>query len=336
VAALVLPAAFLAWARAGIDATAVYHLLARTGPAGLVVLCPYFAAMVFDTLAWRRLLGGLPSAPRFGALLACRLSAEAFGAVLPSGALASEAVAATLLKRHGVAWAPAVASLAARRCVAMLTHGLTLGLAALLCLLPGTDRGLALHLFGHRSASLTSVVGGAAAVLFLATLLLSGAVRGAAHRLPFVASVAGHATWGAVASASPFFLLVWLSEACETFLILRLLDTGLGFPQVLACESIASLLRAAAFFVPSGAGVQDAAYVALLQALGVERAVSVGMAFVVVKRAKEILWIAAGYLLLAKAGEAGHEHAKEASPLHLRVDQPDDADASDRPRAAGV
>jgi hypothetical protein len=51
-------------------------------------------------------------------------------------------------------------------------------------------------------------------------------------------------------------------------------------------------------------GVQDVGYVAVLQGLGVAHATSVGAAFVLLKRIKEIVYIAAGYLILALSGRS--------------------------------
>src|SRR5262249_10214575 len=126
-------------------------------------------------------------------------------------------------------------------------------------------------------------------------------------------------------AAVPLWILVWLTEAFETFLILALLGAGLAYPQALACESAASLVRAAAFFVPSGMGLQDGAYVGLLQAMGVPDALACATAFVVLKRTKELVWIAVGYALLSRTGGTGDERKAQADPLRLRIAEPDDA-----------
>jgi hypothetical protein len=57
-----------------------------------------------------------------------------------------------------------------------------------------------------------------------------------------------------------------------------------------------------AFFAPSGLGVQDMGYMAFFTALGLPDAGALGAAFVLLKRSKEILWVAIGYLLLFLSG----------------------------------
>ena len=54
-----------------------------------------------------------------------------------------------------------------------------------------------------------------------------------------------------------------------------------------------SVLRAAAFAVPGGLGVSDLGYHALVRGLAGE---PVAAAFVVVKRARDVFWIAVGFL----------------------------------------
>jgi len=81
------------------------------------------------------------------------------------------------------------------------------------------------------------------------------------------------------------------------WVILRLLRVEISYAEVLAFEVVISLLRSVAFVVPSGLGVQDAGYVAFFGALGIPDAATLGVAFVLVKRAKEAFWIAVGFLL---------------------------------------
>src|SRR5262249_24740131 len=101
-----------------------------------------------------------------------------------------------------------------------------------------------------------------------------------------------------LAAVAPF-ALEWLCEGLETFLIFACLGVPIGFGQALAVDGLGSLLRVLVFFVPAGIGIQDAAQGMLLGGLGVPDPVAAGTAFVVVKRTKEIFWIAIGLLLLA-------------------------------------
>jgi len=143
-------------------------------------------------------------------------------------------------------------------------------------------------------------------------------------------------------AAGACFALLFLAESAETFVLLRLLGAEMGFAQVMAVEPLVSLLRALAFFVPAGLGVQDLGYVALLRLVGVPRAAAVGAGFVLLKRMKELVWTTVGWSVLLRAEareparEATGEREEAADPVHLRVDEPDHADAPDRARAVGA
>jgi len=60
--------------------------------------------------------------------------------------------------------------------------------------------------------------------------------------------------------------------------------------------------------VPAGLGVQDAAYVLCLRALAVPDATTVGTAFVLLKRGKDLFWVVLGFLLLG----LGHRRGEPA------------------------
>ena len=72
----------------------------------------------------------------------------------------------------------------------------------------------------------------------------------------------------------------------KSWIALQLLGTGLPLAAVLALESLIYAIRSAAFFVPSGYGVQEGGYVILgaMFGLGPEAALALSLA----KRAREL------------------------------------------------
>jgi len=83
---------------------------------------------------------------------------------------------------------------------------------------------------------------------------------------------------------------------------------------VLAFEPVVSFARSAAFFIPAGLGVQDAGYMAFLQHAGIPDAVNRAAAFVLLKRFKEIIWIAVGWILLLATRARALERGQPPSP----------------------
>jgi glycosyltransferase 2 family protein len=101
---------------------------------------------------------------------------------------------------------------------------------------------------------------------------------------------------GRLAVSWLLLLGAWLVETGETYLLCRLVGIDLDIRHALAMEAAVVFARNAAFFVPAGLGIQDAGYLAFLSAFGI--AAPLAAAFVVVKRTKELVWIAIGYLVL--------------------------------------
>ena len=368
-----LPLALVALALARVDLSAGARRVLASGPLALLGFLPAALVLGFDALGWRRLL----AAPRrrqapLGRLFAARLGGEAVSQTLPSAGLSGEAASAWYLSRHTqVSLGEAIGSLAARRVRVAQGHGTVLVVAALAALAtPGIPRRFvtldalgALALLGAAGlGSLLLLRGEPFARLqeSLRQLPWEGlrewvgarvASLGVAHReatRPFVEP------WRQRLAASACFALVFLSEAFETWALLWLVGAELSFTQALAIEPLVSLLRALAFFVPAGLGVQELSYVALLALVGAPQLQVAGAAFLLLKRTKELAWATLGWsVLLAtdtharpRAAPLGPDEAPEPDkeeksepgaakdPVHLRVAEPDDADAPDRARVA--
>jgi uncharacterized membrane protein YbhN (UPF0104 family) len=93
--------------------------------------------------------------------------------------------------------------------------------------------------------------------------------------------------------ATFLFFCAWLAEALETAVIAYVVGARISLESVLAVECAISLARSAVAFVPGGLGVQDLGYTTALGALGVPHDTAV--AFALLKRAKEVAWIGAGF-----------------------------------------
>jgi putative membrane protein len=80
----------------------------------------------------------------------------------------------------------------------------------------------------------------------------------------------------------------YLLGAFEAYWALELLGHPVSLGGALAIEGLTQAVRHAAFFVPAGLGVQDAAVVLLAQMFGVDREVALSLALV--KRMREVLF----------------------------------------------
>jgi uncharacterized membrane protein YbhN (UPF0104 family) len=129
-------------------------------------------------------------------------------------------------------------------------------------------------------------------------------------------ALAGFFARGSASLAGPvlFHLAAWLVRALETLVFLRLLGVQVPLASAMVVETSLILLRSLAVPVPAGLGVQDAGYVLALRALGVADATTVGAAFVVMKRGKDLFWILAGFATLTLGSR--HQSATPPAPDH--------------------
>ena len=270
--------------------------------------------MAFDQMGCRLPLLGLFRA---------RLATEALAQTLPMGVVFCESMKPMLLARTcGAELSTSLAGMAVRKWLLISSQSLYVGAFALLSF-PVLAR-ISDAVLG--TGGLPFALGGAALLLLLLAiasraLLARGRVASRLHalltRIPskwlrtrlwrlqtrLVDTDVQVEAFFATAWSSPLpmlaFLVGWLLEAADTWLILYLLGVRLPWTTVGALEVSASFLRNVAFMVPAGLGIQDLSYLAFLRALDVCDALNVAAAFLLLKRCKECFWAMAGYAVLA-------------------------------------
>jgi uncharacterized membrane protein YbhN (UPF0104 family) len=323
--AALVAAALLIWrVFAAANGSHVVHLVTSIGLAGvLAILAPQFVALSLEALGWQLAFRLTGSAPRWRSLLRIRLATEALSQSLPLGVAFAESTKPLLLRKHcGLAVDRSVASMTARKVLLLAAQCLYIG-------------GLGALGFAGLEAASHSVIGAphlgyltlaAAFALGCGALLSASLLRRSAlaqsvlallERVPLAslnAWLSARRRWftstdGAVSEtfgADPrrfavsllCFTLAWFVESVETWLILQVLGVSTSFVTAGSLEVILSLVRNVVFVVPAGLGVQDVGYATCFAAFGVPEAESVGAAFVLLKRGKELFWIAVGYALL--------------------------------------
>lgn len=313
---------FLYWSFRDADLAKAWQTIVGLGPVVLLLLVPYGISVLLDACGFRLLFAALGRSVRPLRLAGIRLSAEGLASSLPGGAVLAETMKPMLLRaRCEVPLPEGASAIAARKCLIVSAHGLYLSLAVVLGWSFLADR-------SQRAIGLDGLAWLAALVAL--ALLLTGALLGRAigsgssvatlhgwlARIPIPAlrrwlgsrrqdfgradeHLGRTLRWKTAAAAAPWYLGMWIAEACETWLLLQLLGLPLGFAEALALEAVISVVRALAFFVPAGLGFQDAGYVAWLRGGPAGDAASLAAAFALLKRAREIGWICIGLLILA-------------------------------------
>ena len=294
--------------------------IARAGWGTFALICalflPYFAA---DVLNWQAALPGIPRTPRwFARLWLVRMIGDAYNNVTPTAALGGEAVKGWLMKRrYGVPWRVTGAGIVIARTSTMFA---LIAFAAVGVVLVWRRPGLDAHQQWFALATLAAVVMGTAAIFLVQYFHLSsrlaralGASRRGGRLVRAVAAVEDmdrrlgayyREHRGGLVACIAWAFVAWVLGALEAWLVLRALGAPASFADVWIMEAFVQSVRAASFFIPAGLGAQEAAMTVMIDwLLGVPTA---GVATALVRRAREVLWLAlsllAGSLCSARVG----------------------------------
>jgi uncharacterized protein (TIRG00374 family) len=93
------------------------------------------------------------------------------------------------------------------------------------------------------------------------------------------------------------FLLGWLAEALEVFIIVLSLGQPITVLSAVAIGALSVFIKGGTFFIPGSLGAQDAGNLLLLTAFGYGEVT--GMTFALLRRFREFVWIAIGLACLA-------------------------------------
>jgi hypothetical protein len=119
----------------------------------------------------------------------------------------------------------------------------------------------------------------------------------------FYAERHGH-FWTAVA----WCFLGWCGGLLETYLVLRLLAPREGWATAVAIESMAMVLNTMLLFIPARIGSAEGIRAGVYVLVGLTAAQ--GVAYGLVRRARELLWIMPGLVILLKRHVLGIGHLK--------------------------
>ncbi|HET7343574.1 MAG TPA: lysylphosphatidylglycerol synthase transmembrane domain-containing protein [Methylomirabilota bacterium] len=287
------------------DPAVVWASIARLSwRLGVVLLFPVALVMVLDTLGWR--FAFRRHRVPFGVLVATRLAGEAFNIVTPTAAMGGEVVKAWLLRER----APldeSVPSVIIAKTTITIAQGLFLllgvGLAALTlrgsALLAGMEwlLGLEVLALGVFIVMQTrGLVGWSARMLARLGVRRLGASATVARVDEALAEFYARRP-GRLALSIAFHLVAWLLGSLEAWLILSFLGVHVSLATATVIEAFGTGIRFATFLVPASLGAQEGGYVVTFLALGLGTAE--GVSFGLVRRLRELVWVALGLLVFA-------------------------------------
>ncbi len=108
--------------------------------------------------------------------------------------------------------------------------------------------------------------------------------------------------------------LGWCGGLAETWVLMRLLSPGAGFFEALAVETLAMLVNTFLFFIPGRIGTAEGVRTALWLLVGFTAAQ--GMAYGLARRARELVWLVPGIVVLLK------RHVLDIRHMHITPELP--------------
>jgi uncharacterized membrane protein YbhN (UPF0104 family) len=333
---IVVAVAILARLVTKADAAATWRAVTSAGPLVLLSLVPFGIGMALDASGMVALLRALGHRTSLARMLPVRLASEALHVTLPAGFVAADTATAVLLEsRCDVPVRDGVVASIARKWLVMRAHAAYIVVGGLAGFGALTVLAGALHVPLLPSSVLASAVVPLVLSVGLGAGLLGrttfSRLHGALARLPskrlarWLASrhqeaVATDAqvqrlrgAHAATVVATLAFVGCWCFEALESALLLRLVGVQVDLAAVFAFEAGLSMVRSAIVIAPSGLGVVDLGYATVLQALGADPGGAA--AFVLLRRAKEVVWVVVGYALLAALRRAARPAWRPAEVL---------------------
>ncbi len=295
--------------------------VAGIGPlAILVILLPSLLMYLLEAYGWRLTLRSHAAAVSFGRLLAVRTAGEVVNMTTPTAYVGGEPLKAYLLKPYGVPMIEALAS--------VITAKTTMTIAQVLFILLGV--GLAFGLVGAPSAEesnaqiLAALVGVGLLLFGIALFVmvqriglflgLLNVLRWCRIRIPFLEAredklykldrtILDFYTRDrqAFLLSIGFFFCGWMAEALEVYVILHYIGGAPVSPlAAIAIGALSVFIKGGTFFIPGSLGAQEGGNLLVLMAFGYSELA--GITFALLRRVRELVWIAIGLGCLALLG----------------------------------
>ena len=304
---LVLGIAAIVYAIHRIGWAPILEALARLTWWQLALLClPYAVITAVDTLGWRYAFPRDP-AP-FLRLVGARLAGEALNLVTALGSMGGEAVKAWLIRRD-VTYEASVPSVVIAKTTLTIAQALFLliGVALAWSLLATDSRVISAMVWllvveiaavaGFVGVQVVGIVGRAGRLLQWFGVVQR---QDYAERLDAALRDYYRRDWRRLSLSTGFHLAGWLLGALEAYLILFFLAIPADLVTATVIEALGAGVRFAAFLVPASLGAFESANAAAFEAMGL--GAGAGLAFSFVRRARQVVWIGIGLVVLVTMG----------------------------------
>jgi putative membrane protein len=310
-ALLLLGLALFGWFIYRAGPAEIFASVQRLGWLAPVVLLPYFLVYVFDTWGWLLTFGSYAATrPSFLTLFRVRWAGECINSIIPTAYVGGEALKAYLLHKRAVPALTASTSVVASKTCQVLAQVFFIGLGAL-----AAQRHLPADSGARRGMLLIALVMLVAIILLfllqrrgmfnsLRVLLSRLSIRfkvferNEAHlrQLDEQIYTFYRNDRARFFGATFVYLLGWLIDALEIYVVCRLLGLPLSPTEAIAIESFISVAKSLGVFAPAAIGVQESGVMLLFHLFGLPAPIAV--AYALIRRGRELFYVLVGGALL--------------------------------------
>ena len=307
---LFLGIGLLAFILLNINLQETVQYLYRVGFGFLLILFLYFLAFLFDTFTWQLTLENIPLTGRW--IYRCfkiRLVGEAFNNLTPFAGMGGEPLKAILLKQsYGYGYSDGIASLILTKTINVIALILFLA-AGLLFILESAK--LAVQIKIVASMGLVSLtfciflfflaqrfkITSTAGILLSKYKPLAWLLQKLLHVEAIEDRLVKFYTEKRAKFSSALILAFsnWLLGVLEIYYTMQFLNFPVSLVDAWIIESVAQLIRAGVFFIPASIGVQEGVFIII--GSSITGSPTAGFAVAIVRRVREITWMAWGVII---------------------------------------
>ncbi|MDR4497463.1 MAG: flippase-like domain-containing protein [Candidatus Scalindua sp.] len=271
---------------------------------------PYTIVFVLDTLGWKYSLKG--TNVNFKNLFTIRLAGEAINMVIPSANFAGEPLKAYLLKRHNISMLDGITSVVISKAIMTISQIIfvMLGVGFLL---------FQLHVSGPPLISIIVItLLGIPVILFILFiqkrgifLSFSKLLHTLGIKIAFVEKNVDklialdknimqfyHHNKKNFYLSFIFYFLGWIAGLIEVLLVLYLLNIPINFLSIYIIESLSTVAKGITSFIPGSMGGQEGGIIMIF--LNLKLSASIAITFCILRRLRELIWVASGLVILSK------------------------------------
>jgi glycosyltransferase 2 family protein len=296
----------------------IYEAATQVGPGALlVILIPSLLMYVFEAYGWKITLGSAAHGISFWKILAIRTAGEVVNMTTPTAYVGGEPLKAYFLQRHQIPMVEGLASVVIAKTIMTLAQVLFILVGIALAFWMLGAEGSSGQVAAASLLSVALLLFGVAAFIFVQKrglfMWILRTLRGLGLHVAFLESreeklrsldgiilnfYMHHRS--AFYAATALYLLGWLAEAVEVYVIILYLGGPASLLSAISIGALSVFIKGGTFFIPGSLGTQDGGNLLLLKAFGYSDVT--GITFALLRRFRELVWIGIGLLCLAAMG----------------------------------